>query len=426
MRIIYTLSFLLLFGSLSAQDTLQVMQYNLMHYGNFFGDCTSSTNNVNTKNGHLSTIIDYVKPDIFTVNELSENTSYHQMILDQALNVDGVTHYRKAVSFNAADSYIVNMLYFNKNKLALYSQDVVYSAIRDIDVYTLYYKAADLSVNHDTAFITCFVAHLKAGNSNSDATKRAGMVATAMTYIRTHDLPGNMLFMGDLNLYTSSEQAYTNLTYTYSGIRYFYDPIDREGDWNNNYSFKDIHTQSTHANNTACFSYGGMDDRFDIIMSTEALLNGTEKMKLLVDSYDALGNDGEHFNKSINDSPTNTSAPSNVINALYGMSDHLPVLVKIEVDATVGLSEQSSTVNSIKLYHSNNQDLQYTIGLERAQKLNIHIYDIFGRLKMTTTNSSQESLLSGTIDIGALSQGFYLFVVIDDNGRKTTTKFLKK
>lgn len=426
MRTIYTLGFLLIFWSLSAQDTIQVMQYNLLQYGNYFSDCTTSTNNVNTKNAHLKTIIDHVKPDIFTVNELSENTTYHQMILDQVLNTDEVNYYRKAVSFNAADSYLVNMLYFNKNKLALYSQDIVYSAVRDIDVYTLYYKAADLSSTNDTAFITCFVAHLKAGNSDYDASQRAGMVASAMTYIRTHDLPGNMLFMGDLNIYTSSEQAYTNLTYTYNGIRYFYDPINQEGDWNNNYTYRNIHTQSTHGNNAPCFSSGGMDDRFDIILATETLLNGSEKMKLLSDSYEALGNDGLHFNKSINDSPTNTSAPSNVIDALYGMSDHLPVLVKIEVDAVLGINEQVSNINSIQLRYLNRQNLQYTIGLEQAQKLKIHIYDIFGRLKLSFTDSSNQALLSGKVDISKLNQGFHLFVVIDENGRKSTTKFIKK
>lgn len=426
MRIIYTLAFLFIFWTLSAQDTIQVMQYNLLNYGNYYGDCTTSSNNVNTKNVHLKTIIDHVKPDIFTVNELSENTSYHQMILDQVLNTDGVNYYRKAVSFNAAESYIVNMLYYNKDKLALYAQDVVYSAVRDIDVFTLYYKAADLGTTQDTAFITCFVAHLKAGNSDSDASKRAGMVASAMTYIRTHDLPENMLFMGDLNLYTSEEQAYTNLTYTYNGIRYFYDPINQEGNWNNNYSYRYVHTQSTHGNNTNCFSSGGLDDRFDFIMSTASLLEGTHKMKLLTDTYHPLGNDGEHFNGSITDSPTNTSAPADVIDALYGMSDHLPILVKIEVDAAVGIQEQYSTVNSIQLRNINSQQLHYTIGLEKAQKLQIHIYDIFGRLKMTSTDSSNEALLSGTIDISALSQGFYLFVVIDEQGRKTTTKFIKK
>lgn len=99
-----------------SQDTLQVMQYNLLNYGNFYSDCTTSTNSVSTKNIHLKTITKYVKPDILTVNEISDDVNYHQLILDNVLNTDGVNYYRKAVSFNYAQSDIVNMLYYNSKK----------------------------------------------------------------------------------------------------------------------------------------------------------------------------------------------------------------------------------------------------------------------------------------------------------------------
>jgi len=426
MRIIFTLSFLFMSWILFAQDTLQVMQYNLLQYGNYFGDCTSSSNNVNTKNMHLRTLTKYIQPDIFTVNELSENTSYHQMILDQVLNIDGETKYRKAVSFNFAESYLVNMLYYNSEKLALYSQDVVHAVVRDIDVYTLYYKAWDLFQTHDTAFITCFVAHLKAGNSDYDANRRGGMVASAMNYIRTHDLPGNLLFMGDLNIYTSDEQAYINLTYTYSGIRYFYDPIAREGDWNNNSTFKDVHTQSTHANQVDCFSYGGMDDRFDWIMASESLLNGTEDVLLMTDTYEALGNDGQHFNKSINDPPENTSAPEEVIDALYGMSDHLPVLVKLKINASLGTEEVAGNISSIRFANPTGGLLNYRLQLEEPQNTKIQIFDVFGRLQYVETLMFYSTSINGQLNLMHLADGFYFMEMIDESGKSISRKFLLK
>lgn len=426
MRIILTFSFLFTSWILMAQDTLQVMQYNLLQYGNYFGDCTTSSNNVNTKNIHLRTLTKYVQPDIFTVNELSENTSYHQMILDQVLNIDGENKYRKAVSFNFADSYLVNMLYYNSQKLALYSQDVVHSAVRDIDVYTLYYKAWDLAQTHDTAFVTCFVAHLKAGNSDYDANSRAGMVATAMTYIRTHNLPGNLLFMGDFNIYTSAEQAYINLTYTYNGMRYFYDPINREGDWNNNSSFKDVHTQSTHGHQTDCFSSGGMDDRFDWIMASESLLNGTEDVLLMVDSYEALGNDGQHFNKSINDEPENTSAPEEVIDALYEMSDHLPVLVKLKIDASLGMEEVAGNISSIRFANPSRGKLNYRMQLEEPQNTRLEIFDVFGRSNYVENIIYQSKSMSGQINMMQLVDGFYLLIATDESGKSISRKFLLK
>jgi hypothetical protein len=363
---------------------------------------------------------------MFLLNELSETTTYHQMILDQVLNADGERKYRKAVSFNYANSYIVNMLYFNSEKLALYSQDVVFSAIRDIDVFTLYYKAADLEETRDTIFFTCFVAHLKAGNSDSDASKRAGMVATAMTYIRTHNLPENMMFMGDLNLYNSEEQAYTNLTYNYSGKRYFFDPINREGYWNNNASFSDVHTQSTHSGHTDCFSSGGLDDRFDLIMASESLLNGSDKILMLTDTYQALGNDGQHYNMNINDSPTNTSAPGQVIDALYGMSDHLPVLVKLKVDASLGVDERTSSVHSIRFANPNDGIIDFTLGLDENQKIHLEIIDLFGKSQFQRDYLSSEYLISEQINLGHLPSGYYLFVVTDENGYRNNRKFFIK
>jgi endonuclease/exonuclease/phosphatase family metal-dependent hydrolase len=409
-----------------SQDTLQVMQYNLLNYGNYTNYCPSSVNNVNTKNIHLRTIIHYVKPDIFTVNELSKATSYHQMILDQVMNENGGNKYRKAVSFNYADSYLVNMLYYNQQKLTLYRQDVAHAAVRDIDVYTLYYNSADLAQTHDTIFITCFVAHLKAGNTESSASKRAGMVSTAMTYIRTHDLPDNMLFMGDFNVYTDNEQAYKNLIYTYSGIQYFYDPINREGSWNNNSSFKDVHTQSTHASKKGCFASGGLDDRFDFIMSSGSLLQGSDGMKLLTNTYHALGNDGQHFNKNINDSPTNTAAPESIINALYHMSDHLPILTKIKVDANVGIDEMVSDISSIRFQNPSKADFQISIQLKKPQSVKLEIYDVFGRLMIfKNLNSSNESL-TFSLSLNSLADGAYVLKLTDENNLISSRKFILK
>ena len=412
--------------SIFAQDTLQVMQYNLLNYGNYWNDCTTSTNNVNTKNVHLKTIIKYVNPDIFTVNELSETTSYHQMILNEVLNTDGVNKYRKAVSFNYANSFLVNMLYYNQEKLTLYSQDVVHSAVRDIDVFTLYYNSAGLGQGSDTIFITCLVAHLKAGNSDNDASSRASMVSTAMTYIRTHDLPENMLFMGDLNVYTHNEQAYINLLYNYSGTQYFFDPIDRPGDWNNNYSFKDVHTQSTHSQNTACFSHGGMDDRFDFILASGPLLQGNNGMKFLVNTYEALGNDGQHYNKSVNSSPTNTSAPSSVINALYNMSDHLPVLSKLKVDATLGLEENLSSISSLRFENPSIGDMQLKIQMRTAQNIKIEIYNSFGQLVLVQHHKDRGVSLSISLSLSHLSNGMYVLKVGDNENLSLSRKFILK
>ena len=52
--------------SLTSQDTLTVMQYNLLYYGINTSWCTNSNNNINDKDEYLKKIINHVKPDIFS------------------------------------------------------------------------------------------------------------------------------------------------------------------------------------------------------------------------------------------------------------------------------------------------------------------------------------------------------------------------
>jgi len=426
MKQAFFILFILSVFTLFAQDTIQVMQYNLLNYGNYYGDCNSSTNNVNTKNVHLRKIIQYVKPDIFTVNELSGERTYHQLILNNVLNINGETKYRKAVSFEDESTFLVNMLYYNSDKLALYHQDIVYASVRNINVYTLYYKAGDLAQTNDTIFLTCFVAHLKAGNDASDATTRAGMVANVINYIRIHELSDNLLFMGDFNLYSSSEQAYINMTYTYNGTRYFYDPVNREGHWNNNSSFEDVHTQSTHSGNTDCFSSGGLDDRFDFIMASSSVLNGNKGIHMINDSYHALGNDGQHFNKNITDEPENTSAPADIIDALYGMSDHLPVLTQLKVDASLGIESQNQNIVAVRFPNPNNGHFNMEISLKDVKDFQLSVFDLYGRLQYQKPVNAHQIFVKEPLNLSYLSDGIYLLMIEDSEGNKITRKFFVK
>jgi len=214
--------------------------------------------------------------------------------------------------------------------------------------------------------------------------------------------------------------------YSYSGIQYFYDPINREGSWNNNSSFKDVHTQSTHSSKKGCFASGGLDDRFDFIMSSESLLQGSDGMKLLTNTYHALGNDGQHFNKNINDSPTNTAAPESIINALYHMSDHLPVLTKIKVDASVGIDEIMSDISSIRFQNPTKADFQISIQLKKPQSIILEIYDVFGRLVISKKLNSSTELLTHSLSLNSLADGAYVLKLTDENKLISSRKFILK
>lgn len=424
MRLIFFSLIFLINSLLFSQDTLKVMQYNLLHYGNYFNGCTESNNNVFNKNDYLKTIIQYVKPDIFTVNEMGKGQYYQYLLMNDALNVDGITYYKKANYSNTANSYIVNMLYYNSEKLVLKSQFVAQTYIRDIDVYQLYYKSSDLELG-DTAFIYCVVAHLKAGSESGDISARTNMVNNSLSYLNGISSERNYLFMGDLNTKTSSEQCYYNLlNYSNPDIR-FYDPINEPGNWNSNYYFRYYHTQSTHDYSNGCFSSGGMDDRFDFILINNQVKNGLKFVKYISGSYQTLGQDGNHYNNSINSSPTNTSVPSDVLNSLYHMSDHLPVILDLKIDKTLSISE-IDRIPILNLTFNNpvNDELKLNFITKSKIDLTISIYSVLGK-RLFQKEFSGVSDFQYNIPTDKLNKGFYLLSITDKQGNKIIRKFIK-
>ena len=340
-KLLFLLSFFFcIFSFAKAQtDTLTVMQYNLLNYNNYTDYCTQINNNVSNKDAYIKTIIDYVLPDIFTVCEMNQLQTSIDRLLNNVMNTSGRTNYAKGQRTNYANSYIINMVYYNTDKLVYHGFNAVITPIRDINFHTFYYKDPNLATTHDTAWVTCIIMHLKAGNDTGDPEDRAAEVTLLMDYLDAINKPGNYLAMGDFNTYTSDEDCYQLLVnHDNTNIR-FYDPISKPGDWNSNYSFAAYHTQSTHSSSNDCAAAGGMDDRFDHIMASLDVMSGSKNVKYISGSYKALGNDGNHYNVSINDG-TNNSVPSDVLNALYENSDHLPVIMKLNIDVATGIDDE--------------------------------------------------------------------------------------
>lgn len=299
-----------------AQETLKIMQYNLLYYGKNVYECNSDNNNIDDKNTYLKTILGYAQPDIFCVNEMDASVDDVDYLMDNTLNIDGVNYWKHA---SVSGSYSINMMYYNSNKFTLNTQEYITADPRQTDVYHLTYKSQSID-------FTVFVVHLKASSDEDSQTDRANATQNIMNYISNEGV-GNYIVMGDMNLYGADEVAFQNLINPDNPNIAFYDPIDKIGSWHTNSSYANIHTQSTHTDGD-CYVTGGMDDRFDFIMISEAIKDGTSKMKYLPNSYETIGQDGNHYNKDINEG-TNDAAPADVIEALYNMSDHIPVSMQV-------------------------------------------------------------------------------------------------
>ena len=159
MRVLVLIIALSFFVKSQAQDTLTVLSYNILNYP------ISNASKADT----LKPIIQYIQPDIFMITELTSSAGA-TTILNDALNIGSITYYQKATYFNGPDTD--NMLYYNSDKLVLYSQHEIQTTLRNISEYVLYYKASNMTALSDTVFIYCYMAHLKASTGAANEQQR--------------------------------------------------------------------------------------------------------------------------------------------------------------------------------------------------------------------------------------------------------------
>ena len=142
------------------------------------------------------------------------------------------------------------------------------------------------------------------------------------------------------------------------------------------------------------------------------------------------GQDGQHTGTDLLASPTNTSVPGNVDSALYYMSEHLPVTLKLGINYTVyaGIKESAdatdlqinynsiaTNVLTISTAKSKNQPL-----LNNCQAM---IYDLQGRcLSVHYLDLNQ----AASIDVSSLSSGMYILKIMNDGTPIYIGKFVKE
>jgi Secretion system C-terminal sorting domain len=406
MKILLFITLLFCGSYVKSQDTLTMMAYNILNY---------PLSNA-TKADTLKTIIKYVQPDIFMITELTSGAGA-ATILNDALNVDGITSYQAATYVNGTDTD--NMLYYNSDKLVLHNEERIITALRDINEYVLYYKAAGMTAATDTAFIYCYMAHLKAGQTGLNPQKRNQESVSLKLHMDSHTGSiENVILGGDFNFYDSSipvEPAYN--TILNGGNISLFDPISTPGAWNNNSSFANVHTQSTRSGTIGDGgSFGGMDDRFDFIFVTNDVLSGANGLTYIPNSYSAVGNDGNHFNQSIN-SGTNNSAPANVIDALYIMSDHLPIIMKAYLPFNVGI-EEGVGISEWKGYLA--KDVFKFSSNHQEKNIEVFVYDLLGKTVLSREYKSVKSL---TLNMSGLKSGLYFVKITSQNHQESFKVF---
>ena len=413
-----------------AQDTITVIQYNLLYYGNYnsgFADCYETNNNTQHKDECIRTILNHVKPDIFTVCEFGATQALLTDFLRHNLNMNGADYWQSDNIINYAGSNIINHIFFDSRKFGLRKHVALRTNPRDTDVYELYLKTPTLAAG-DTVKLVCIVAHPKAG-MGYEANRRA-LMQVAMDHINQYYPNDNVLIMGDFNMYGASESGYRLLTQTYSNPDIcFMDPVANlggVGEWNNNNQFTAFHTQSTRSYSDECFSSGGLDDRFDFILMADEIAFSYNHLRYVQGSYHAVGNDGHHFNMSV-DQGTNTAVPAEVAEALFDASDHLPVTMKIAADVKLGVESHEVQRLYASVAPNPATDMAQVHFFNPADgDIQFELYSLQGQLMA----KASEHFVSGShrfeLNLQDLPKGFYLLNIRHQNGWRQTVKVVVK
>lgn len=399
---------------LNAQTNIKAMFYNTLNY--------SLDTQSQERTSYLKTILDDIQPDIFMIcelkNELASNYLFENAVLPFNAN------FSKA-EFKPSESpatSLLQMIYYNSNKLELEYNEVIPTGIRDINHYTFIIKSENST--DEVTRIEVFVTHLKASRGFENMQKR---LASVENFTRELDrLPEDsfVLFAGDFNFYTSNEPGFQKIidennsiqlidpidrlcpAFPENGINYFNeDNYDSTYFWNNE-SFADVHSQSARNGQVnGDGSGGGMDDRFDFIMMSKNFITSST-LFYKPDSYKTVGNNSNCYNSFVSNSTCTGEFTQELRNALYFFSDHLPITLELEFSPSALSTENNRILNFVDTNLVRN-----SIEINLSKKVNqIFIYNQLGQKIIHFKNVNSKTL---KIDTESLAKGVY-YIKVDN------------
>jgi len=209
--------------------------------------------NAQTKSGFARPI------DIFVMQEGDSTTTTGQAYADSLNTITSSTNYRHSNLNGATSGAGRPMAVYNAATVTLIAEEGI-GAVSSTGQARQTLRYQFRPVGYDaTADFYIYDSHLKAIDDTTSANRRN---LEAQVIRANADALGsnvNVIYTGDLNLYSASEKAFQTLTAPGDGQAF--DPIDAVGIWSNNAVFLPYHTQSPAT--TAAYPgqvTGGMDD----------------------------------------------------------------------------------------------------------------------------------------------------------------------
>ena len=326
-------------------DTLNVMAYNILNYGD---GCQGPTDSLDV---YFRTIVQYARPDMLGCEKLAAFPlqpgavgNLADEIRDSVLNAVFPGRYAYATPTQVANSSKMSVLFYNKLKLTYVYTKTLLADVEDFDLYKLFYNDVNLGITHDTTFLYVVLNHTQSGTAS---TARDYQVTNVMKTLRAKFayLP-NLVNMGDFNVHSSNEAGYQSMISAKDSATMMSDPpfypdvqLAYPANWDARPDlFAPYLTTSIRGSinfpNT-CGTGDGAKSWYDHIFISPWLVKGGNYLQYISGSYATIGNDGNRLSVSIN-SPTpvvNASAPANVLDAMFQFSNKYPVSMKLLVRA---------------------------------------------------------------------------------------------
>ncbi len=426
-------------------DTLRIMVYNTLDFGP--GGCqTPGLGQVGSIYHYLREVIQYGNPDIIGLDKMQciktspsdvnglSSPYFPDTVASECLNAvyPGRYSWCPFTDLSRCTGGNSSILFYDQNKLGYVSTTVMSSGQEDIDMHKLYYKQW-FGSSPDTTFLYVILCHTISNDNNSIG--RDGQDSSVINNLKAmFPHTPNMIYMGDFNTHSSTEPGYEYITQTSDTNFVFDDPpfhpdsyLTYPNVWHSGNSAQAWFTTTTRQTTlpNTCGTTGGAKDWYDHILLSPWIVEGIDNLKYVKNSYKTIGNNGNRAGIDANDSPThgyNTSAPQNVLDAIYNFSDKYPLEVTLAVNPILSVKNIQANPGSIKVNNPAENDLvmhfaSYLIG----QNITISVFDICGR----NLYQSEINIASSTITRNiVLVPGVY-FIHFTNNGCSITLKVVK-
>jgi len=321
---------LLLLATAAPAHALKLATWNLIDYPDLL---------LSTRQPNLRTEFAALDPDLVILQELKSQAGRDSFLIN-VLNVVQPGQWAATGYFSTCES----AMFYKTAKLTLTfaGSAVVTAGPRDVLACT--FKPAGYVTSITTQF-RIYSVHFKAGTSCSplpcDSTVRRQECWDLRNTINLAAAGTQFLIGGDTNFYGDYEPGYTALTVsTADNDGRGKDPNPITGTWNS-FTNRFHHSQSPCLSGcpSGFYSTGGLDDKFDFWL-TSYNLQDSEGTDITFGTAFPYGNDGLHYNDSVNGGGFNNAVGITVANALFQASDHLPTIVELKVPSKIAAASQ--------------------------------------------------------------------------------------